>query len=87
MGLNPICKAEFCKLCETGWNPNANPSLICGSGAPRQTYRSMLVKERLVKPGGSDETPEGRLCKLERRDRHTGGLSPESNSVPEFLGP
>lgn len=65
MGLNPNCKAEFCKLCETGWNPNANPSLISGSGAPRQTYRSMLVKERLVKPEGSDEPPEGRVHKLE----------------------
>lgn len=85
--LNPNCKAELCKLCETGWNPNANPNLASGSGAPSQTDRSVLVRERLVKPDESAEPPEGRVCKLKRGDGHTGDLSPESSSVPEFLGP
>lgn len=86
MGLNPNCKAELCKLGETCWNKSDNPSLASGLGAPSQTYRSMLVKERLVKGDGSDGPPEGRVWKLKRGDRHTRGLGPESSSVPEFLG-
>lgn len=66
MGLNPNHKAESCKLCETSWNPNANPSLAFRSGAPSQTHRSMLVKERLEKPDGSGGPPEGWVCKLKR---------------------
>lgn len=66
MGLNPNHKAESCKLCETSWNPNANPSLAFRSGAPSQTHTSMLVKERLEKPDGSGGPPEGWVCKLKR---------------------